>query len=152
MRGRKRKPTHLKLIMGNPSRRPLRPDSIEVEPVLPDPPDHLFEDGKAEWRRVAQGLYALRLLSTLDINALAAYCQSFAIWKQASEAITAGGLTIETTNGNVIQNPLVGIANKAASDMVRYAAEFGMTPSARARINAGGEGQAPKDPTEKYFA
>ena len=41
---------------------------------------------------------------------------------------------IETSNGNAIQNPLVGTANKAASDVVRYAAEFGMTPSTRVRL------------------
>ena len=45
-----------------------------------------------------------------------------------------GGLTIKTTNGNAIQNPLVGMANRAMADMVRYATEFGMTPSSRSRI------------------
>ena len=44
------------------------------------------------------------------------------------------GLMIKTTNGNAVQNPLVGTANKAMGDMVRYAAEFGMTPSARSRV------------------
>jgi hypothetical protein len=47
-----------------------------------------------------------------------------------------GGLMIKTSNGNAIQNPLVGTANKAAADMVRYAAEFGMTPSARVNTTA----------------
>jgi phage terminase small subunit len=41
---------------------------------------------------------------------------------------------IKTKSGNVIQNPLVGTANKAMSDMARYAAELGMTPTARARV------------------
>jgi P27 family predicted phage terminase small subunit len=53
-----------------------------------------------------------------------------------------GGLMIKTSNGNAIQNPLVGTANKAASDVVRYAAEFGMTPSARVRLAIGGGGAA----------
>ena len=44
------------------------------------------------------------------------------------------GLMIKTTNGNAIQNPLVGVARRAAADMVRYASEFGLTPSARARL------------------
>lgn len=159
MPGRKPKPTHLKLIMGNPGRRPLKPDTIDPEPVLPDPPEHLFAEAKEEWRRIAQGLYALRLLSTLDINALSAYCQSYAIWKRATIAIDkmadplTGGLLVKTANDNPIYNPLVGIANKAARDMVNYAAEFGMTPSARARINAGGEAPstATFDKTDKYF-
>jgi phage terminase small subunit len=44
---------------------------------------------------------------------------------------------IRTLAGNVIQNPLVGTANRAMADMVKYAVEFGLTPSARARIAAG---------------
>ena len=76
--------------------------------------------------------------------ALAAYCTACARWVQAERAIAemgkrdmlTGGLLIKTSNGNAIQNPLVGTANKAASDMVRYAAEFGMTPSARANTTA----------------
>jgi P27 family predicted phage terminase small subunit len=45
-----------------------------------------------------------------------------------------GGLTIKTTNGNAIQNPLVGTSNTAARDMLRFASEFGLTPVARARL------------------
>lgn len=43
---------------------------------------------------------------------------------------------IKTFNGNAIQNSLVRTANKAMADLVRYAAEFGMTLSARSRITA----------------
>jgi phage terminase small subunit len=32
-------------------------------------------------------------------------------------------------------NPLVKMARNAAADMLRYAAEFGMTPAARTRIS-----------------
>ena len=48
--------------------------------------------------------------------------------------LLTGGLMIKTSNGNAIHNPLVGTANKAASDMVRYAAEFGITSSAQVRL------------------
>jgi phage terminase small subunit len=34
-------------------------------------------------------------------------------------------------------NPLTRISQRAASDMVRYAGEFGFSPAARARIAAG---------------
>ena len=34
------------------------------------------------------------------------------------------------------QNPLVHAANNAMADMVRYAAEFGFTPSSRTQIVA----------------
>lgn len=161
MRGRKPLPSHLKVIQGNRGKRPVPPESIKVEPTIPMPPPHLCDDAKVEWGRVSSMLYALKVLSNADIAALAAYCQSYATWKQATEALNAmaandkltRGLLIKTTNGNAIQNPLLGIANKAAADMVRYAAEFGMTPSARARIHAGESGPTKEaDFEKKYFA
>lgn len=56
--------------------------------------------------------------------------------------LLTGGRMIKTSNGNVIQNPLVGTAIKAGSNMVRYAAECGMTPSARVRLAEDGSGAA----------
>ena len=149
MRGRKPKPTHLKLIEGNPGKRKVSV-GIEPAPEMHLPPTFLPQEGQDEWRRVSQELYNLGLLTVVDRTALAAYCHSYAIWKQATDAINqmasrdllTRGLMIKTTNGNAIQNPLIGTANKAAADMVRYAAEFGMTPSARARISANPPGGA----------
>jgi P27 family predicted phage terminase small subunit len=158
MRGRKPKPTHLKLVKGNPGKRPIN----EREPVptnkLPSPPAFLADEAKVEWGRVSEELYRIGVLTDIDRAALAAYCQAYARWAAAEKAINAmaaadlvaGGLLTSTSNGNKIQNPLVGIANKAAADMVRYAAEFGMTPSARSRIKAEGRDEK-DDPAAQYF-
>lgn len=156
--GRKPKPTHLKLIAGNPGKRPVNPAEAKVAPSLPQAPDHLLPDGRQEWDRVSVALYEAGLLANIDRAALAAYCQAYGIWAQATRAIAemakhdkaSGGLMITTTNGNAIQNPLVGIANKAATDMVRYATEFGMTPSARSRIQANPPTEK-SDPADGYF-
>lgn len=145
MRGRKPKPTHLKLITGNPGHRRLEPDEIQPTRAFPMPPEFLSDDAKVEWGRIGSELYALELLTKVDTSALAAYCQAYSQWKTGIEALNqmAGadkltkGLMIKTSNGNAIQNPIVGTINKAAADMVRYAAEFGMTPSARSRLTAG---------------
>jgi P27 family predicted phage terminase small subunit len=61
----------------------------------------------------------------------------------------ADGLLTKTAKGNIIQNPLVGIANKAAADVVRFASELGMSPSARARVSV--TLPAGADPAQKYF-
>ena len=47
------------------------------------------------------------------------------------------GLVVRTGNGGPTENPLIYIARKAAADMMRYAAEFGLTPAARSRITSG---------------
>ena len=142
--GTKPKPTHLKLVTGNPGKRTLNRKEAKAKASIPVAPHHLTADAVEEWNRVATELYNLGILSEIDRAALAAYAMAYGRWVQAERAIAkmaekdqlTGGLMIKTSNGNAIQNPLVGTANKAAADMMRYAAEFGMTPSARSRIAA----------------
>jgi P27 family predicted phage terminase small subunit len=146
MRGPKPTPTHLKILRGNPGQRRLHP---EVEPAaaadIPDPPGFLTSDAKVEWRRIVTELYRLGLLTLVDERPFAAYCQAYGRWVAAEKAIARmaegdplnHGLMIKSDTGNTIKNPLVGIASQSAAEMVKYAAEFGFTPAARARIAAG---------------
>lgn len=151
MRGPKPSPTNVKMVMGNPGKRPLPQNEPRPKSGKPCAPAHLNEDAKLEWVRVERELESLGILSGLDRAAFAAYCQAYGRWVQAERTLSkmnnqAEGLVIKTSNGNMIQNPLVGIANKAMADMVRYAAEFGMTPSARSRVSVGDqEGDDPAD-------
>lgn len=138
----KPKPTKLKAMEGNPGKRSLPNDEVQPPSNMPSMPKHLCADAVEEWSRICSGLNHMGILTEVDRNALAAYCTAYALWAQSWRAInemaasgkTGAGLMIKTTNGNFIQNPLVGTANKAASDMVRFASEFGLTPAARARI------------------
>jgi P27 family predicted phage terminase small subunit len=146
MRGRKPKPTYLKLLNGNPGKRPLNEHEPQPQPEreIPPAPLELSAEARTEWDRVAGELSRLGTLTVVDRAALAAYSQAYGRWIQAERGIAqmaerdqlTGGLMIKTTNGNAVQNPLVGMANRAMADMVRYAAEFGMTPSSRSRIAA----------------
>ncbi|WP_323771973.1 phage terminase small subunit P27 family [Antarctobacter sp.] len=149
MRGRKPKPSGLKLVTGTERADRVNPDEPQPPRSCPEPPGHLKAEARAEWDRVCEQLCALGILSQIDRAALAAYCQAYGRWVQAETALDAmanrdavtHGLMIRTQSGNAIQNPLVGTANKAMADMMRYAAEFGMTPSARTRIRAECEGR-----------
>src|SRR5690606_29056981 len=66
-------------------------------------------------------------------------------------ALRGSELVVWTGNGNLIQNPLVGISRRAAADMLRFAAEFGMTPSARSRIDTEKAALDGTDPAASYF-
>jgi P27 family predicted phage terminase small subunit len=157
-RGRKPRPTNIKIVAGTD--RADRRNDFEPKPDLciPDVPPHLSDEAKVEWGRVCHEAYALGILSNLDRAGLAAYCQAYGRWVQAERALAmmaerdpiTRGLMIKTTNGNAIQNPLVGTANKAMQDMVRYAAEFGFTPAARARVKAEQRGET-DNPAAAYF-
>jgi len=157
-RGRKPKPSGLKVISGTDRADRRNPDEPKFNPEIPAVPEFLSDPAKVEWGRVCDALYGAGILAKTDRAALAAYCQAYGRWQQAEEALAkmaerdgvTKGIMIKTTNGNAVQNPLVGTANKAMADMVRYAAEFGMTPSARSRIKAEGRDDA-EDKAAQYF-
>ena len=143
-RGRKPKPSGLKVIAGTDRADRRNENEPKFAPDIPTAPGFLSDEAQEEWARVCVQLYSQGVLSQVDRAALAAYCQAYGRWQQAEEALAkmaerdrvTKGMMIKTTNGNAVQNPLVGTANKAMADMMRYAAEFGMTPSARSRISA----------------
>jgi P27 family predicted phage terminase small subunit len=123
----------------------------EVPDAIPDPPVFLVGYAADEWRHVAIELYRMRLLSTVDTAALAAYCQAYKIWRETTEMMTeiaARGAFMKgyllKRKGEAIKNPLNAIAGRAAQDMVRYSAEFGFTPSSRSRVAVGSFGQTQK--------
>lgn len=149
MRGRKPTPSYLKLLRGNPGKRALNKN--EPRPEIPDeppaPPSFLAGYAAEEWARISVEAYRLGLLTALDIAPLAAYCDAYERWRTARELIVAmgardpvmHGLIVKTQSGGAAPNPLVWISANAARDMVRFAAEFGMSPAARSRISAGVE-------------
>jgi phage terminase small subunit len=102
MRGRRPKPTRLKLLAGNPGKRPLNED----EPI----PEIAFLSvllnfvAKREWDRLVGELVTLRLLTNLDRAALAAYCGAYALWAEAMEAIQKFGTMIKSPTGYPVQS------------------------------------------------
>lgn len=156
-RGRKPKPTLVKQVLGNPGNRPFNDNEPAVASRQLQPPPGMLPDAQAEWDRVADDLVACGLVTIADLASLAVYCTAYGRWVQAERLLAAAaidnpeteGLTIETPNGAVIQNPLLGIRNKAAADLMKAAAELGMTPSARSRVQAKAPDKA--DPAAAFF-
>jgi P27 family predicted phage terminase small subunit len=143
MPGPRPTPIPLKLLRGNPGKRPLKRG---FEPPLPPlPPDFLTGDAREEWDRIAPGLHLFGLLTAMDVMPLAAYCVAFARWKTTLETFdkmaandpVMHGLLVKGSEGQPRGNPLLQIAGEAARDMLRFASEFGFTPAARSRISAG---------------
>lgn len=138
MKGRKPLPTSLKILTGNPGKKRLPKNEPMPDSTLPEPPDHLDRYARDEWERMAHGLHGLGLLTSTDAGVFAAYCTAYSTWRQASEEIqrqneTGGPLSGLVIDGKV--NPLIRLKRDAAADLVKYAAEFGMSPQARARVH-----------------
>jgi P27 family predicted phage terminase small subunit len=135
MRGRRPKPTRMKVLTGNPGKRPLNDTEPNPAPAVPECPPELGRVAHREWDRLVGELATLRLLTNLDRAALAAYCGSYALWAEAMEAIQKFGAMVKSPSGYPIQSPYVAIANRQAEIMMRIASEFGFTPASRSRIS-----------------
>lgn len=156
IRGTKPKPTKLKMLQGNPGKRPLNENEPKPEKSLPTPPGFLSDKAKEEWERVATPLYKLGLLTELDRTVLAGYCQLYSRWEAIEDALAEDELVMyrHTVDGAGIehaekkQNPLVIMARQTLKEIRMFCAEFGMTVSSRSRMVVGGE---PRDPLDEYL-
>ena len=133
-KGRKPKPTAIKVLEGNPGKRKLNTGEPTPKKKAPRCPVWLEEEAKREWRRMCRQLEDLGILTEIDMAAFAGYCQAYARWKEAEEFITQHGSIVKTPSGYWQQVPQVSIAQTYLKIMNRFCEQFGLTPSARSRI------------------
>lgn len=114
-----------------------------------------FLDGdelaSVEWERICDELDSMGILYLADSMSIAGYCEAAAEFQRLAQTVREEGHTSVTDKGNVIQHPLVGAKNKAAERMLKFACQFGLTPSARASIEVGNK-HGSGDEDEKNFA
>lgn len=136
MRGRKPKPTWLKVVAGNPGRRPLNVDEPIPVGDLVDPPEWMTDTQKAGWR------YAIEhspqgLLKRLDRSVLAVWVVAEDLHRDAAEKVARYGSVIKTpVSGVPVASPYLAVLNKQAAIMMKAASEMGFSPVARSRVKA----------------
>ena len=113
----------------------------------PDCPDWLDETAQAMWNHLIPLLEGMGVLTRIDGNALARYCSLWSRWRKMEAFIQDKGemYPLRGDDGKVKcfqQWTQVSIAGKLALQLTRLEQEFGMTPSARARIQIA---QAPEE-------
>jgi P27 family predicted phage terminase small subunit len=150
-RGRKPKPTALKVLEGNPGKRPLNTKEPQPEKKAPRCPSWLEPEAKNEWRRMAKALEAMGVLTQVDRAAFAAYCQAYARWKEAEEFLSKHGTIFKTPSGYIQQVPQVSIAQTYMKIMKDFCSEFGLTPASRTRIQVDTEAKSSEDPMERLL-
>lgn len=121
-----------------------RRGKITVSVGVPKAPEWLHPEAKAEWKRLGQRLADQGLLSDFDRGPFTAYCQAWGTVAMLEKELSRmrkddkdplAGIAIKTTGGNLVHHPLSSTIAKARAEMVKIAAEFGLTPSARARLD-----------------
>jgi len=100
-RGPAPKATNLKILEGNPSKRPLNNDEPQPESGAICP-EWLSENAQNEWRRLAPILESCGILTKADEDTLAAYCDALVNFKRCTKLLEAGDLV---EDGKV--NPMI---------------------------------------------
>lgn len=136
-RGRPPKPVPLKLVDGNPGKRPLPGREPKPPPSRPRCPAWLPPAAKAAWRRIVPELDRLGLLTTLDREKLANLCVAIGQWEEVTQTIAATGYMIRGRDGNAVRNPLLLEQRGLARLIHTFGADFGLSPVDRVRLAVG---------------
>lgn len=139
--GRKPKPTWMKLVTGNPGKRPLNTD--EPMPTLGiGPPPAKFKtmkDGGAAatevWLDMVNAAPA-GLLTILDRSQLEMFCRAKVRWLMACDKLDTYGEVIKSpVQGIWQQSPYYSIKKAEEKTMQTCMVEMGFTPSSRSRVS-----------------
>jgi P27 family predicted phage terminase small subunit len=144
-----KKPTNLKLLEGNPGKRPIKKQpKLEIKKLKC--PIWLNKEAKKEWKRVFTLLEKSGLISDIDMTIFAMYCQNYARWKQAEEELNSEKLKISGQRGPII-NPLIKISQTYQTRLKISIEKLGLSPSDRANLDIAMNDNNEDDGIAKYI-
>lgn len=134
-KGRKKKPTALKKLQGTLRKDRVNDDMPEFPIVLNGDVNPVFVNdyAEAEWNRVFDTCTDAGLLTTVDLSALAMYCNEIGIYWQMMDQIKETGPVI-FEDGIAKRSPATMIANNALKNAMGISVQFGFTPSSREKV------------------
>lgn len=168
MAGRRPKPTHLKVISGNPGKRALNKREPKPKKVIPSCPDHLGKASAVAWGKLCVLLDRMGVLTEADALALERLCDCYAEILECREIIARDGrtyssvttrttseegeeTTVEEVKSLLKANPAVAMLGDADRRFKGYLIEFGLTPAARSKVQVKDDGDEKKDPLQEFF-
>lgn len=134
MRGRKKKPTHLKLLQGVQASKINKNEPQPIGNLMKAPAD--LPRGAVPFWIHAIATAPRGLLRRLDQRALYIYCVAAFVHSTASKKMNARNVLVVNSKRSEAkrQNPLLRIIDAQAMIMLKAAAEMGFTPTSRGRI------------------
>lgn len=108
--------------------------TVKPRPGKPTRPSWLTPYGKLVWGRVVKELDPLGLLSPVDRETLAAYCDASSIAKLARDQIHKHGILLVGQKGDLVKNPAWQVFQQSAGILDRLGTKLALNPSSRLRI------------------
>ena len=142
-KGRKKIPTKIKEMQKTVEKSRSIENEMVVDQVseLPIVPEWLSEIGKSEFKKVTTQLFNLGMLYSVDLKLVEAYANEISLYLECEMKLrTISRIDeFESSEGIVLRrqaSPLLKIKNDALNNSLKLAAQFGLTPVARASISA----------------
>lgn len=157
-RGPAKEPTNLTVLKGG--KRPAT-EPVPAEGDVVPPAWLTRDDALAEWARLAPDLIAKKVLTFWDVQAFAEYCDAVATIAEAAAELAGQGHVVERpvfdrngkeTGSRVVPNEWVQIQARALEVSARRAARFGLTPSDRTGVVAGGGADGERKNPERLLS
>lgn len=139
LRGPAPKATNLRILEGNPSKRPLNDNEPQPEAGAICP-EWLSEDAQEEWERLAPVLEACGILTKADQYTLAAYCEAVSGYKAATLAVAQRGMVMQGERQRKV-SPEMAAQRNYAEQMIKFGTKLGLSPGDRASIKVPGPKQ-----------
>jgi P27 family predicted phage terminase small subunit len=145
--GPSKAPNSLRLLHGD--KNPNRFNANEPVPREGKlvPPSDLADDVREVWLSRLVELEAMNLAFPSDIDCWHAFCEAVVIHAKACRVLAQSPILVKGLNGGLVKNPALAVQEHAAVSLLRFAQQFGLTPSARATVeaqkNAGAESSNP---------
>lgn len=117
--------------------KPALTSDSEALTKAPPAPAYLSSQAKAEWRRIMPQLIARQIITRADLAGIENYCSAAGAARQIAEIINAMP---------VPDLKLGGLQIRYMQTARQLAAEYGLTPTSRARIGTATPDHDPDDP------
>lgn len=139
-------PTNLKMVRGNPGKRPLNMEEPKPDPGIPEMPDFLeaFPTAIKWWKEESEILFRMGVLTEADKATLAMRCYLAAEIEQLSKDIKDEGHIIKINSfnkkGQLVEsakaNPKCSQLKAALTEHRQIGELFGLNPSSRTKLKA----------------
>jgi P27 family predicted phage terminase small subunit len=142
-------PTRLKLLRGNPGRRPLTVDEPQPDVLSETVPPELVDDVTAadEWTRTIVPAIRRRQITAADRTLAIAHCELFATWRsQLAAAARHAHIIAAGRDKYPKQNPARLMAHSTLRLLIAVDSELGLSPASRTRVSVA----PPEAPSSKW--
>lgn len=112
----------------------VRKDEPEFEAGLGKPPPEIHGRSLQVWHEMVAELKKVGIGSRVEAHALAEYCDAVAQSEECRKILKAEGL-VATTERGLTRHPASMIQAAASLRILKFASEFGFTPSSRGKIH-----------------